>query len=105
MRAFIIISFVFTGVVGLWLAFGSPVNAPAKAADTSAGQDLFVQFCSACHGQNLEPIPGVADLRAYEGDLGAFTGIVKNGQGMMPPVFLDDSDIAEIYAFVSQYED
>lgn len=79
----------------------------ALAADDQAkqGAGLYGQFCSQCHGQDMEgPVNGAFDLRKFPHD-GAprFTASVTNGKGDVMPAWggmLAPEEIAEIWAYV-----
>jgi glucose/arabinose dehydrogenase/cytochrome c5 len=85
-------------------------------AESPNGAQLYLQYCSICHGAEGQGIPNVfpplakADflvkqrVKALRAPLEGLSGKIEvNGhtfEGAMPPVMLDDADLAAIFAHV-----
>jgi glucose/arabinose dehydrogenase/mono/diheme cytochrome c family protein len=101
--------------VGLVALVPSAAQA-ADAARLQRGQELYVRNCFACHQLDGAGVPGVFPPLAQSDYLAAdvdrsiravcegLTGeIVVNGQrysGVMPPIVLDDRDVADVFTYV-----
>lgn len=88
----------------------------ADAARLKRGQELYVRNCFACHQLDGAGIPGVFpplaksdyiaadEERAIRAVCEGLKGdIVVNGQkyaGLMPPIVLDDADVADVFTYV-----
>ena len=104
-----------TGLLLVALGFGARLPA-ADAARVARGQELYVRNCFACHQLDGAGVPGtfpplaksdylLADVeRAIRVVCEGLTGdVVVNGQkysGVMPPIVLDDADVADIFTYV-----
>ena len=99
---------------------GEPASKPAAPAspsgDAAAGKQLYLSYCSSCHGKSgdgkgpaaiaLRPPPG--DLRVTASDREALTAIITNGGaavGKSPVMIawkatLNAKQIADIVAFI-----
>jgi glucose/arabinose dehydrogenase/mono/diheme cytochrome c family protein len=106
------------GTAGI-LAAGVLANA-ASAADVPAsrlarGQELYQRNCFACHQLDGTGVPGVFPPLAksdYLADVerairvvceGLSGNVIVNGQkysGLMPPIVLDDTDVADVFTYV-----
>ena len=103
------------GLLLLALGFSGRATA-ADAARLARGQELYVRNCFACHQLDGTGVPGtfpplaksdylLADIdRAIRAVCEGLKGdIVVNGQkysGVMPPIVLDDTDVADIFTYV-----
>jgi mono/diheme cytochrome c family protein len=82
---------------------------PARAADNDGsaeiGHDIYSDFCSRCHGENMVNTGGLAfDLRTFpKNDFDRFKNSVQNGKNQGMPAWRDqvsDDDIADLWAYV-----
>jgi glucose/arabinose dehydrogenase/mono/diheme cytochrome c family protein len=103
------------GLLLIGLGFGGRLPA-ADAGRIARGQELYVRNCFACHQLDGAGVPGtfpplaksdylLADIdRAIRAVCEGLKGdIVVNGQkyaGVMPPIVLDDTDVADIFTYV-----
>ncbi|WP_239587083.1 cytochrome c551 [Bacillus ectoiniformans] len=68
-------------------------EAPAETADASAGQEVYNKSCMSCHGGNLEGGMGPAlDKIGADKSKDDILGVIKNGQGQMPPNVVQGED-------------
>ena len=103
----------------LWLSAAALLLTSASAVDSARlqrGQELYVRNCFACHQLDGSGVAGVfpplaksdylaADVeRSIRAVVQGLTGnIVVNGQtysGLMPPIVLDDADVADVFTYV-----
>ena len=106
-------------LVGLAAAAASQTAAPAQAAalqESSSGAAVYAAKCASCHQANGEGVPGafpplagnpnVADA-AYvesvivEGQSGPIEVLGQQYNGVMPPVALSSSELADVVAYVA----
>jgi mono/diheme cytochrome c family protein len=89
---------------------------PELAASVTRGQALFFAHCAICHGVNGDGVPGAFPPLARSDWLaahrsGAIRAVVNglkeeitvNGQvyrGQMPPIMLDDAQVADVLTYV-----
>ena len=67
---------------GLLLFFFLAVGTPAGAAETDSGKQLYMQYCSSCHGKNGRAMGrSVPTLKSKSPDL---TLLKKNNKGIYP---------------------
>ncbi|HUR57576.1 MAG TPA: c-type cytochrome [Opitutaceae bacterium] len=99
----------------LLLAFPA-LTLAVDAARLTRGQELYARNCFACHQLDGAGVPGVfpplaksdylnADVeRAIRAVVEGLTGkLVVNGQsyaGAMPPIVLDDADVADVFTYM-----
>jgi len=72
-------------------------------ASRSAGEQLFVQRCSVCHGKDgTAGIANAANLQTSVLELPAIKETITNGRGAMPPFgrMLDAQQIAQVAEYV-----
>ena len=90
--------------------------AEIPAARLARGQELYVRNCFSCHQLDGAGVPGVfpplaksdylaADVeRSIRAVCEGLTGVIEvNGQkysGVMPPIVLDDTDVADVFTYV-----
>src|SRR5688500_2536308 len=100
----------------LFVALGFSSSLPAAdSARLQRGQELYVRNCFACHQLDGAGVPGIfpplaksdylADIeRSIRVVCEGLTGdVVVNGQkysGVMPPIVLDDPDVADIFTYI-----
>jgi mono/diheme cytochrome c family protein len=94
LRAAAVVSFVIV-----------PAGLVAQAADkVAAGEQLYTDYCSTCHGFELKNTGGVTfDLRRLRpDDHDRFVNSVLNGKSQMPPWrgVLNGEQIESIWAFI-----
>ena len=78
----------------------------ARAADVFAGEAIYLEHCTRCHGTRGRPVlPNVPDF--YQGDrLNASDGTlvrkIKAGNGLMPSYnrIIKDRDILNVVAYI-----
>jgi ubiquinol-cytochrome c reductase cytochrome b subunit len=97
---------------------GAPSNSAATSPQAAAGQKVFAQNCSSCHGASGQGMPNVAppldgndfvtgDPKAVikvvlDGKTGPITVKGQNFNGMMPPwkASLSNKDIADVVTYI-----
>jgi len=87
--------------------------APSKAADpgnVAAGERLYADYCSSCHGDELRNASGgvTFDLRRLRpADHQRFSNSVLNGKNQMPPWrgALEPEQIEAIWAYIRSVND
>jgi mono/diheme cytochrome c family protein len=94
-------------------AFAFMAAAPAFAAEpgnAAAGERLYADYCSNCHGDELRNTSGSVtfDLRRLRpGDRERFDNVVLNGKNQMPPWrgALEPEQIDAIWGYIRSMND
>ena len=79
------------------------VTAAAAQDQTAAGEALYDEHCSSCHGEKLRSAGAIPDLRELRPeDRPRFDQIVQDGRGQMPAWtgILSAEDINAIWAYI-----
>jgi mono/diheme cytochrome c family protein len=71
--------------------------AVADDGQVAAGAELYSEFCQNCHG------PDKSGLKAYSGDIDAFTERLDGLTDEMPDFadFFEEDEIVQLYAYLS----
>ena len=93
---------------GFFLLLGAATCGNAQAQDAakiSAGEMIYSDYCSTCHGEQLRNTSGgvTFDLRRLKPEeRERFVTSVNNGKNQMPPWrgVLDDNQIESIWAYI-----
>jgi mono/diheme cytochrome c family protein len=95
------------GFLVVWCGPPQPSYGQDQAQDAAlmaAGEEVFVQNCAVCHGEDLTPIPGAADLKTLRPDQRArFDSAVMAGVGGEMPAWegiLTDEHLDQLWAFI-----
>jgi mono/diheme cytochrome c family protein len=81
----------------------SLVTAAAAQDPIAAGEALYDEHCSSCHGEKLRSSGAVPDLRQLRADERArFDQMVQDGRGQMPSWagLLSAEEIDQIWAYI-----
>jgi quinoprotein glucose dehydrogenase len=70
--------------------------------EPTAGETIYLQHCSLCHGQNRQGkgmAPSLTDLKTRFSEP-QVAGILKTGRDSMPPIEIADNDKRELFNFL-----
>ena len=84
-------------------AFSSGVVSAQNASQVEAGDMLYEEHCSSCHGENLRSSGAMPDLRALgAGDRSRFDKMVSEGKDQMPPFqgVLNAQQLDQLWAYI-----
>jgi mono/diheme cytochrome c family protein len=90
-------------LVAVLIAGGVSVGLAQDEQKIAAGEDLYNNYCSTCHGDGLVNSGQVFDLRRLDaGSRARFEKSVLGGKGQMPPWkgVLTDEDIDRIWHYI-----
>lgn len=89
------------------LAFqGASLPLAHAAADRARGHDLYLKFCSSCHGvDGRSSLPNIAPLNFNQGMMQPdviLLNKLRMGTGQMPPFFgiMTDKDLLDVIAYL-----
>jgi len=72
--------------MALLVLAGMSSAAAQEQAASEAGEELFAEHCSPCHGEKLRASGAAFDLRELRaGERARFDSSVMEGKGQMPP--------------------
>lgn len=94
------IAFAFSLLLAAWVA-----RASADEAATAKGARIYENYCSTCHGEELQNNSAglTFDLRRLKPDDRArFVNSVLNGKNRMPPWkgVLDETQIEQLWSYI-----
>jgi mono/diheme cytochrome c family protein len=98
MRACISLSIALAG-----LLLGAQAGLAQDGRKIQAGEGVYNNYCSTCHGEKLVSSGQTFDLRRLRADERArFESSVNNGKGQMPPWkgALTDEEIDQLWHYV-----
>jgi mono/diheme cytochrome c family protein len=87
----------------LVLAAMSSAACAQDEAAVEAGEELFAEHCSPCHGEKLRASGAAFDLRQlHAGERARFDRAVMEGKGQMPPWrgVLGTAEVDNLWAYV-----
>jgi mono/diheme cytochrome c family protein len=95
----------FASVLGFAFITSSFAQNAPDAKQVAAGEQIYADYCSSCHGEGLNNTSGgvTFDLRRLRPeDHGRFRNSVLDGKRQMPPWrgALDDAQIDAIWAYM-----
>ena len=70
--------------------------------EPTAGETVYLQHCSVCHGQNRQGkgmVPSLTDLNGRFSE-SQVAGILKTGRDAMPPIEITDDDRRDLFKFL-----
>jgi mono/diheme cytochrome c family protein len=76
---------------------GSPLLAMADQQQIDSGAELYVEYCTGCHGENKSGLTG------YSGDLQSFIDRLEGLTEEMPDFagFFDEDEIEALHAYLA----
>ena len=83
--------------------FSCGVAMAQGASQVEAGEVLYEEHCSSCHGENLRSSGAMPDLRALgAGDRSRFDKMVSDGKDQMPPFqgVLNAQQLDQLWAYI-----
>lgn len=97
---------------------GENTAVPVAVGDPAAGEQIYADFCGACHGRDFEgSVQGPSHLDAVYDPIvttdAEFRDAIRNGAkmknydfGNMPPIrSLDDQQVADVIAYVRSVQE
>jgi cytochrome c551 len=89
----------------VWLAACAGGGSDFSSGDAAAGADVYASTCQSCHGEDgTAGVGGASDLNVEvpEKSDDELAEIIQNGVGDMPAQNLDDTETADVIAYLRE---